>query len=111
MAVPAAGTARALSACAVDPLQHFLAGFRLVEAGGLSPALDDVAEVADGDKPMLGFETITLCPFDRRLIETALLSADETAWLNAYHARVREALTPHLDKEDSAWLKQETKKL
>ena len=73
--------------------------------------VEEASEIADGDKPMLGFETITLCPFDRRLIETALLSADETAWLNAYHARVREALTPHLDKEDSAWLKQATKKL
>ena len=73
--------------------------------------VEEASEIADGDKSMLGFETITLCPFDRRLIETALLSADETAWLNAYHARVREALTPHLDKEDSAWLQQATKKL
>ena len=73
--------------------------------------VDEAPEIEGGDKPMLGFETITLCPFDRRLVETGLLSPAETAWLNAYHARVREALTPHLDKQDADWLKSATKKL
>ena len=66
------------------------------------------AEVPErGERPMLGFETITLAPIDRRLTEAAMLSAEERGWLNAYHARVREALLPHLeelDKKAAAWL-------
>jgi len=64
-----------------------------------------------GERAMLGFETITLCPIDRRLIAAELLEREELAWLNAYHARVREALLPHLeglDKKAAAWLKRAT---
>jgi len=57
-----------------------------------------------GETEMLGFETLTLAPFDRRLIDAALLSPAERYWLNAYHARVRDALAPHLDDADRAWL-------
>lgn len=58
-----------------------------------------------GDKPMLGFETLTLCPIDRRLIVAALLTDRERDWLNAYHARVRAELTPLLDDEETvSWL-------
>lgn len=46
------------------------------------------------DKPLLGFRTLTLCPFDRRLIDVGLLTAEERAWVDAYHARVLEELTP-----------------
>lgn len=52
----------------------------------------------------LGFETLTLCPFDRRLLEMALLSPDDRAWLDDYHAQVRSALAPLLDGADLAWL-------
>ena len=55
-----------------------------------------------GDRPMLGFETITLAPIDRRLIEQSLLSAEETAWLDGYHRWVRETLSPRLDRADDA---------
>ncbi len=61
-----------------------------------------------GDKKMLGFETLTLVPIDRALIEPKLLTADETAWLNAYHARVRETIAPLVDKTTAAWLKAAT---
>ena len=44
--------------------------------------------VAGGEKPLNAFETLTLAPIDRRLIEPTLLDADEIAWLDAYHARV-----------------------
>ncbi|WP_127078849.1 aminopeptidase P family protein [Rhodomicrobium lacus] len=57
-----------------------------------------------GETEMQGFETLTLAPFDRRLIDAALLSPAEREWLNAYHARVRQALSPHLDDADRAWL-------
>jgi Xaa-Pro aminopeptidase len=50
------------------------------------------------------FETVTLCPIDRRLILTELLSAEERTWIDAYHARVREQLAPALSDRDRAWL-------
>jgi len=60
--------------------------------------------VGSGERKMLSFETLTLAPIDRRLIDPALLTVEETAWLNAYHKRVRETLSPHLDDETKAWL-------
>ena len=64
-----------------------------------------VEKAIDGaEKPMSGFETLTLAPIDRRLIDTALLGGDEIAWLNDYHARVRDAVRPHLDAPTQAWL-------
>jgi Xaa-Pro aminopeptidase len=56
------------------------------------------------ERPMLAFETLTLAPIDRNLIDRTLLSEAEVAWLNAYHARVRETLTPQLDKATADWL-------
>jgi Xaa-Pro aminopeptidase len=58
----------------------------------------------DPDRAMLAFETLTLAPIERDLIEPALLTADELSWLNAYHRRVTETLGPLLDGEDRAWL-------
>jgi Xaa-Pro aminopeptidase len=52
-----------------------------------------------------------LAPIDRRLIERALLTADETAWLDAYHARVAAELTPLVDAETRAWLAAATRPL
>ncbi|WGG50372.1 aminopeptidase P family protein [Rugamonas sp. DEMB1] len=58
--------------------------------------------------PFLRFETLTLCPIDARCVDLALLRADERAWLNDYHARVRERLRPHLAGAALAWLEQRT---
>ncbi len=58
---------------------------------------------------MLGFETLTRAPIDRALIDAALLTETETAWLDAYHAEVREQLTPLVDEETAAWLAQVTR--
>ncbi|HWU78402.1 MAG TPA: aminopeptidase P family protein [Rhodanobacter sp.] len=52
----------------------------------------------------LAFETLTMCPFDRRALEPSLLNPDERAWLDDYHARVRAALSPLLDGVDLEWL-------
>ena len=60
---------------------------------------------------MLGFETITLAPIDRSLVEPALLDADEIAWLDDYHARVRAELTPLVDAETARWLDAVTRPL
>jgi Xaa-Pro aminopeptidase len=59
-----------------------------------------------GERPMMGFETLTLVPIDRRLVAKDLLSKDERAWLNAYHARVREVIGAELAGEDDVlkWL-------
>jgi Xaa-Pro aminopeptidase len=60
--------------------------------------------VTSAEKPLNAFETLTVVPIDRRLIETNLLTAAEITWLDAYHARVREALTPLVDVDTAAWL-------
>jgi len=66
---------------------------------------------APNGKAMLGFETLTLAPFDRALIEPALLSRAERAWIDAYHDRVRAALTPLVDRETASWLDSATRNL
>jgi Xaa-Pro aminopeptidase len=57
-----------------------------------------------GMKPFLEFETITLAPFDRHLIEPALLTEAERVWLDAYHARVLAEVGPKLPPGCQAWL-------
>jgi len=61
-----------------------------------------------GEREMLSFETLTLAPIDRRLIEPTLLAPDELAWLNAYHARVAAILSPELKEQDRRWLESAT---
>ena len=56
----------------------------------------------------LRFETLTLCPIDQRCIDASLLNAEETAWLNDYHAQVRERLAPHLSATAQRWLEVQT---
>lgn len=56
----------------------------------------------------LAFETLSLCPIDTRCLDLALLRSDEIAWLNAYHATVRERLAPRLEGAGLAWLIQRT---
>jgi Xaa-Pro aminopeptidase len=58
-----------------------------------------------GERELLGFRTLTLCPIDRRLVVPALLTPEERWWVDAYHARVFEELAPLLeDPADRAWL-------
>ncbi|WP_310467767.1 M24 family metallopeptidase C-terminal domain-containing protein, partial [Sphingomonas sp.] len=63
-------------------------------------------QVAGAEKEMLGFDTLTFAPIERRLIVRDMLSEDELAWLNAYHAAVVEKIGPSLQGEDRAWLEQ-----
>ena len=65
-----------------------------------------VTEADDANGGFLGFETLTLAPIDRALIDPAMLTAVERAWLDAYHARVAETLAPLLadDTATLAWL-------
>ena len=56
----------------------------------------------------LGFDTLTLCPIDTKPIITSMLSMREQAWLNKYHQLVYETLSPHLNAEEQAWLREKT---
>ncbi len=71
--------------------------------------VEEASDIGGGDKPMLGFETITWCPIDRRLILTDLLTREELDWLNAYHATTRDKLLPLIEDEKArAWLQRAT---
>ena len=67
------------------------------------------SDISGAEKPMNAFETLTLAPIDRRLIEVKMLNDGELAWLDAYHARVRDEVRPLLlDDATKAWLDQAT---
>ena len=57
---------------------------------------------------MLCFETLSLAPIDRSLVARELLDEAEIAWLDAYHGRVRETLTPLVDRDTARWLEAAT---
>ncbi len=61
--------------------------------------------IAGATKPFLGFETLTLAPFDRRLILPGLLTEAERSWLDAYHARVVAEVAPLVEPEVAPWLR------
>ena len=67
--------------------------------------------IAGGDRESYGFETLTLAPIDRALIDAKLLGAGERAWLDTYHARVRREIAPLVAPEVRRWLAEVTKKL
>jgi Xaa-Pro aminopeptidase len=76
-------------------------GIRIENLIVVEPARD----IDGGERPMHGFETITWCPIDRRLILPSLLTEEELGWLNAYHAATREKLMPMIeDPSVRAWL-------
>jgi Xaa-Pro aminopeptidase len=59
---------------------------------------------AGAEKKLLGFDTLTLAPIDRRLIDPGRLASDELEWIDRYHERVRAALGSQLDPGARAWL-------
>lgn len=65
-------------------------------------------KVKGGERAMMGFETLTLTPFDTKLIETSLLTVRERNWINTYHRRVTREIGPSLNQKDKAWLEQAT---
>ena len=66
-------------------------------------------KIAGGDREMFGFETLTFSPIDLRLVDTSIMTPGEIAWLNEYHAQVREKLASHLDAETGTWLEEATR--
>ncbi|MCX2981055.1 aminopeptidase P family protein [Halieaceae bacterium IMCC14734] len=71
----------------------------------------EVGEMVDSGKQLLAFETLTLVPFDRRLLDRDLLTGAELTWLNEYHSRVCSVLSPRLDGDDLTWLERTTRPL
>jgi Xaa-Pro aminopeptidase len=63
-------------------------------------------EIEGAEKEMLGFETLTFAPIDRRLIDAEMLEPEELIWLNCYHAHVLAKIGPRLSGADLAWLQQ-----
>ncbi|WP_150138858.1 aminopeptidase P family protein [Candidatus Enterovibrio escicola] len=71
--------------------------------------LELVVEVpTSGDMTMMGFESLTRVPIDRRLVDTALLIDREITWWNDYHLSVWQDISPSLQLSDAEWLKQAT---
>ena len=68
-------------------------------------------EIPGGERPMLGFETLTFAPLGRELIAVDMLDRDERAWVDAYHARVREIVGPLVEPDVRAWLDEATRPL
>ena len=64
--------------------------------------------VAGAERDMRGFETLSLAPIDNRLIEKKMLDSHEVQWLNEYHARVRESVSPLVDRPTGGWLARAT---
>jgi len=62
------------------------------------------AEIPGGERQMLGFETLTLAPIDQALIVTEMLTAEERAQMDAYHARVLAVIGPKVPDDVRAWL-------
>ena len=50
------------------------------------------------------FETVTMCPFDRALFDTSIMSPEEIEWVNNYHRTVYDRLAPALTDEERTWL-------
>src|SRR3954451_23293059 len=61
-------------------------------------------QIEGAEKEMLGFETLTFAPIDRRLINAQMLEPEELIWLNCYHAHVLVKIGPQLNGDDLAWL-------
>ena len=78
------------------------------EPGAFGIRIENLVEVVKDEaiapRDFLRFDTLTLCPIEKRLVDPELLSTGERGWLDAYHARVLDTLGPDLDGDERAWL-------
>jgi len=65
-------------------------------------------EIEGGEQTMLGFETLTFAPLERKLIDVAMLSPNQRQWVDDYHAKVRALIAPQLEGDDLEWLEAQT---
>jgi len=68
-------------------------------------------DISGAEQEMLGFETLTLAPIDRSLIEVGSLTKDEVEWVDTYHSEVLKRIGPQLKGDELAWLSQATRPL
>ncbi len=68
-------------------------------------------EPVGAEKPLNTFETLTLAPIERRLVDASMLTSKERCWLDSYHERVHELLSPEVDAPTRKWLAAATKPL
>jgi Xaa-Pro aminopeptidase len=73
--------------------------------------VEAASRVAGGEQEMMSFETITLAPYDRRLIALDLLTPRERTWIDTYHARVAKVLCPLVGQAEREWLAAATARL
>lgn len=73
--------------------------------------LVEKCDIAGAEREMYGFETLTLVPIDTRPIDTDMMTREELRWLDAYHQRVRKALSPLVSPATRKWLVKATKPL
>ena len=78
------------------------------KAGSYGIRIENLVVVTDCGGGMREFETLTLAPIDRSLIDLGLMTVDERSWLDAYHSRVRETLSPLVDTTVRVWLEEAT---
>ena len=77
--------------------------------------LENLIVIAEEKNPLfpketlLFFETLTLAPFEKKLIEVSILNKEEIDWINKYHKRVYTSLKPFLEKDDGNWLREACK--
>ena len=81
-------------------------GIRTENLVAVTP-VDSTPEATTEDE-WLTWETLTLCPYDTKLIDLSLLTEQERQWLNDYHAEVYRRISPLLDTEEEKWLKKKT---
>ena len=87
------------------------------KTGEFGIRIENLVTVVEGEKikgvekPLLCFETLTLAPIDRRLVEPRLLTEAEIVWLDCYHVWVRETIAPLIDANTASWLAAETRPL
>ncbi|WP_300531522.1 aminopeptidase P family protein [Maricaulis sp.] len=109
--------AKAPSAVALEPgmIVSNEPGYYKEDAYGIRienlQVVTDAALIPGGDRPMLGFETLTLAPIHRTLIDLHLLTPEELMWMDRYHALVREKVLPLVEGEVADWLLKATEPL
>ena len=79
------------------------------ETGKYGIRIENMLVVVEKDG-LHGFENLTLCPYDKNLFDLSLLTQNDVNFINEYHKRVWETVSPHLtgDEESLAWLKKAT---
>ena len=87
------------------------------KTGGYGVRIENLIVVVEpqaidgGERSMMSFETITLAPINLDLVASSLLTESERRWLNQYHARVRQTLTPLVSKDAAEWLIGQTRSI